>query len=116
MDSAKEPLNSQQFKGMLEEGHKLLQAIETHKNTVEEFLSQFETEFADTIDNVREEFKKIKQPAYVSKALSTWEETLTSFKNSISEIEKFLAKTYLAKTFVNIYLKSNYNLICIVRN
>ncbi|CAD6635817.1 BAG_1a_G0032130.mRNA.1.CDS.1 [Saccharomyces cerevisiae] len=92
MDSAKEPLNSQQFKGMLEEGHKLLQAIETHKNTVEEFLSQFETEFADTIDNVREEFKKIKQPAYVSKALSTWEETLTSFKNSISEIEKFLAK------------------------
>lgn len=53
MDSAKEPLNSQQFKGMLEEGHKLLQAIETHKNTVEEFLSQFETEFADTIDNVR---------------------------------------------------------------
>lgn len=28
----------------------------------------------------------------MSKALSTWEETLTSFKNSISEIEKFLAK------------------------
>ncbi|CAI4044768.1 hypothetical protein SKDZ_11G1360 [Saccharomyces kudriavzevii ZP591] len=92
LESSKEPLNLQQFKGMLEEGRKLLQAIENHKNTVEEFLSEFETEFADTIDNVREEFKNTKQPAYVSKALSTWEETLTSFKNSISEIEKVVAK------------------------
>ncbi|QHS74520.1 Hsp70 family chaperone LHS1 [Saccharomyces paradoxus] len=92
MNSSKEPLNSQQFKGMLEEGRRLLQSIETHKKTVEEFLSQFEAEFADTIDNVREEFQKTKQPAYVSKALSTWEETLTSFKSAISEVEKLLAK------------------------
>ena len=97
MDSWKEPLDSQQFEGMLEEGHKLLQAIETHKNTVDQFLREFETEFAGTIDNVREEFEKTKLSAYVSNALSTWEETLTSFKNSMSEIEELLAKNIIGE-------------------
>lgn len=77
---------------MLEEGNELLQAVEKHKNTVEAFLSEFETAYTDTIENVREEFKKTKYPAYISKALSTWEETLISFKKSITEIEALLAK------------------------
>ncbi|CAI4045191.1 hypothetical protein N7582_003460 [Saccharomyces uvarum] len=89
---SKEPLNFEQFKGMLEEGNELLQAVEKHKNTVEAFLSEFETAYTDTIENVREEFKKTKYPAYISKALSTWEETLISFKKSITEIEALLAK------------------------
>ncbi|EJS42984.1 lhs1p [Saccharomyces arboricola H-6] len=99
MDSSKESLDFKQFKGMLEEGKKLLNAIEDHKNTVENFLSEYGTEFTDTIENVREEFKKTKQTAYISKALSTWDETLTSFKNVISEIDELLVKNVFTEDF-----------------
>lgn len=90
VQSLTEPLDSKQFKGMLDSAHELSENFSEAKGNDHEGLSLLGSKFSDLGYDAQQEYSNINLPYYLSNSLKGWNETLNNFNEVVASLEELV--------------------------
>ncbi|CAR30756.1 ZYRO0E01474p [Zygosaccharomyces rouxii] len=87
LQSLSEPLDSKQFQSILNNATKLLEQIDLTQINQQEQVASLKDKFEELGHNVEEQYAKIKLPHHIAAPLSSWNDTVSAFKEVIKLVE-----------------------------